>query len=107
MTELTNLEICKSLAAIECVKVTQRINFGELLFLKNDINKIFNPLTDDALCFRFCYQDNISVSYTECPAGTGKAYYASKDGNTTDYQATPNMAVCLAKIGIFEEAHNE
>ena len=63
----------------------------------------YSPLTDDALCFKFCWQDDIYVSYTECPAGSGKAYWAVKNGMQTDYCDTPNRAVCMAKLDIFSK----
>ena len=106
MSKLTDLEICQKIAKINNDDVT--------LILKSDTeheawlycNKSgceYNPLTDDAMCFRFCYEDGISVHYVDCPAGSGRAYFANKNSNSTNYCDTPNRAVCLAKLNIFSE----
>lgn len=112
--KITDLEICEAIAIIDNVsyiktKYKDKPNFIALIS-HNDFSGTppemigqYNPLTNDALCFRFCHQDDIYVTYTGCPAGTGKAYFAVKNGMQTDYQSTPNMAVCLAKLGIFSE----
>ena len=100
MTNLTDLEICKRIAEIEgCIDIHE--NNGNIWHKKDYETLKYNPLTDDALCFQFCHQDDIYVSYTECPAGSGKAYWAVKDGMQTDYCDTPNRAVCMAKLGVF------
>ena len=110
MSELTDLEMCKCIAEIEGVKFT--VAGGKIaadtfqvheLFSCAHMGFIFNPLTDDALCFRFCYKDGISVHYVDCPAGSGRAYFANKNSNSTNYCDTPNRAVCLAKLNIFSE----
>ena len=61
----------------------------------------YNPLTDDALCFKFAVDEQMMLSWTECPAGSGKAYFVVVDGNTTNYCDTPNRAVCMAKLKEF------
>ena len=100
---LTDLEIEKEIAAICDVEIYEDMGLSGFQLIRLDNYERWHPLTDDALCFQFCYGDDIRVSYTECPAGSGKAYWAVKDGMQTDYQPTPNRAVCLAKLNIFSE----
>ena len=107
MSELTDLEICKCIAEIECVKFT--VVGGEIaadtfqvheLFSCAHMGFIFNPLADDALCFKLMIKYSVKPGFTECPAGTGKAYYADfSDGAcVTEYCSTPNKAIFLAII---------
>ena len=101
MSELTDLEICKRIAEIEKIG-HQHIQYTDKPFIVSmATHSEYNPLTDDALCFQFCYKDDIRVSFTECPAGSGRAYWAVRGGLQTDYCDTPNRAVCMAKLKVF------
>tara|TARA_R110000822_G_scaffold23066_4_gene71595 strand:- start:505 stop:849 length:345 start_codon:yes stop_codon:yes gene_type:complete len=114
MNKLTDLEICKRIAEIDGVKV--RDIGGVICILEATGSSLmktpttrYNPLTDDALCFKFCYEDEITVNKcVEVINGelvwNGK-YYARhpKNENFGSVADTPNKAVCLEKI----EAHKE
>ena len=96
---MDDLEICKRIAEIdECIDIHE--NNGNIWHVKDYETLKFNPLTDDGLCFRLMVKFEVRPAFTECPAGTGKAYYADfNDGSgVTDYCETPNVAVCLAII---------
>lgn len=109
---MDDLEICKRIA-----KITGELPYiveGLRLANKNKVHvvadgtilHVYNPLTDDGLCFRLMIKYEVRPAFTECPAGTGKAYYADfNDGSgVTDYCETPNMAVCLAIIELCKES---
>ena len=137
MNKLTDLEICKKIAEIEGVELfnSYSIIFDKKLLINMYMDKgvkwhhaaesekcfftkvysipsqyhkaVYNPLTDDALCFKFCYEDEITVNKcVEVINGelvwNGK-YYARhpKNGNFGSVADTPNKAVCLEII----EAH--
>ena len=112
MSELTDLEIRKQITLIlinDKFPKASSIEYDDRQFCFWVETSGFsswpleNPLTDDALCFRFCYEDGISVHYVDCPAGSGMAYFANKNSKSTNYCDTPNRAVCLAKLNIFSE----
>jgi len=106
MSELTDLEIGQKIAAInnDDVRLVLKSDTEyETWLYCNESGGEYDPLTDDALCFRFCYEDGISVHYVDCPTGSGMAYFANKNSNSTNYCDTPNRAVCLAKLNIFSE----
>lgn len=121
MQELTDLEICKRIAEIDGVINTmvaypnQDKSFLGLIDTHDfsgtppQLIGEYNPLTDDALCFELMVLNEINVNFIECPAGTGKAYYATGHNklnrNTicTDYTDSPNRAICLAIIEANEE----
>ena len=95
MTNLTDLEICKKIAEIEGVPST---------LCELDVLHIasFNPLIDKALCFDFIVELGLKVGYTDCPAGSGRVYYCVHGDNYTSYFDTPERAVCMAKLGVFD-----
>ncbi len=110
MNKLTDLEICKRIAEIEGVSLYDKPNdmTGNLETVYPPYMS-YNPLTDDALCFKFCCEDGITVQKSMSVINgkmewNGK-YYAThprnKDFGSVD--ENPNKAVCLEKI----EAHNE
>jgi hypothetical protein len=102
---MNDLEICKRIAEIEGANV--RVN-GDFL---DDMDNLgyqgqphyYNPLTDDALCFKFAVDDKMMLSWVECPAGSGKAYFVNVNGKSTSYCDTPNRAVCMAKLKVFSD----
>ena len=103
MNELDDLSICKRIGEIESLNgdFGTHLNGAHGRRYIDGSFKYYNPLTDDALCFQFCYKDDIRVSFTECPAGSGRAYWAVRGGLQTDYCDTPNRAVCMAKLKVF------
>jgi hypothetical protein len=120
MNDLTDLQICKRIAEIELLSTIVvgdklvNVKFGSLTMNGadySDLNdaaratynayNIYNPLTDDALCFKFAVDDKMMLSWVECPAGSGKAYFVNVGDKSTDYCDTPNRAVCMAKLKVF------
>jgi len=113
---VNDLEICKRIAEIEGKTGHEFMgvfvlseNFNEAVNESHSNSYSFsvkpyayNPLSDDALCFKFAVDGKMELQWTECPAGTGKAYFVNVDVNSTDYCDTPNRAVCMAKLGIFK-----
>jgi len=113
MNELTDLELCKKIAEIECVDILweQEVNDsnGETkAHLMETLMEVverhsngawarcseYNPLTNKALLFDLMVKYRVKFDYVECPAGTGKAYYAYTDGmKATDYKCTPERAI--------------
>jgi hypothetical protein len=120
---LTNLEICKKIAEIEGKKGHE---FMGVFVLSENYNEAvneshsnsysfspchyeYNPLADDALCFKFCCEDSITIN--KCSeVVNGKLvwngdYYARHPKSTAfgSVDKSPNKAVCLEKI----EAHKQ
>lgn len=118
MTKLTDLEICKRIAEIDGVKHLQdrgviilSENYNDFInticsgrYHPDQVKKItldysYNPLTDDALCFRLMVKYRLLVSNDDTD-NTWSAYATDKTGWTDEY-AHLNRAICLAII----EAH--
>ena len=110
MKELTDLEICKRIAEIEgksywvnatgeglCMNYIEGKRASKVLY--------YNPLTDDALCFRLMLKHEVSLTYGEY-AVTAEILIKKEDGE--HFFATqaycPKRAICLAiiasKVGI-------
>lgn len=119
MTELTDLEICKRIAEIKGVYFD--INAGMERHQSNhdsfsrdmktgvtnpyaikSFDEIYNPLTDDALCFQLMVKYKIKVMYESNP----NYYHASKVIHTKGKKPfrvgqsdnNPNKAILLAII---------
>ena len=101
-----NLEICKRIAEIEGLIIAPYSPVSDWLMVHtmqtvDSSVTPFDPLTDDALCFKFAVDDKMMLSWVECPAGSGKAYFVNVGDKSTDYCDTPNRAVCMAKLKVF------
>jgi hypothetical protein len=107
MNELTDLEICKRIAEIEGAKETlysySSFNKAKELTAVFDSSTHFdyNPLTDDALCFRLMIKYGI-ILMTSRP-GKGKvvgynAWYYELIDKVFVAGLNPNKAICLAII---------
>ena len=112
MNKLTDLEICKRIAEIEGVKFI--VSSGKIaadafqvhdLFSCAHMGFTFNPLTDDALCFKLMNKHEACVHY-----GSGDVFICGGDNFDgclslqsfdVDDKKTLNKAICLAII----EAH--
>ena len=96
MTELTELEICKRIAEIEGYSKFGTV-WGDLVIVSNeDDTTTYNPLTDDALCFKLIKKYRIDITYY---SQIVEACYQGHFWEGKDL----NAAVCLVLI----EAHNE
>jgi len=111
MGNLTDLEICKRIAEIENLMFCTGGRYKRIEIWKN--GKVFkyekyNPLTDDALCFKLMVKYKVLITWQEfndnCTAvidGTSEDVpfpFAVADINNDN----PNKAICLAII----EAYN-
>ena len=117
MNKLTDLELCKRIAEIEGEEVTVRFDWDDNLRTRlsygsefEDRMPEYNPLTDDALCFRLMVKYDIRVESFEPTlkdGSDGYEYHCYKQGalnyasNTLSISKSPNLAICLAII----EAH--
>lgn len=123
MRELSDLEICKRIAEIELGKswfcngdvdivYTSKTNMNAIFGKKhgdNDGNTAFNPLADDALCFRLMVKYEVSLGY-----GAIERYYASPSVlmgvkeylgiSSATNSKSPNRAICLAIIASKEQS---
>ena len=90
---LTDLEICKRLAEIENYKGWEKMS-------TRGIQGVFNPLTDDGLCFRLMYKHKMYIAdaYREHPCK-----YSVDTGKSVIFDDSPNKAICLAII----ESHKD
>jgi len=109
MNELTDLQICKKIAEIEGYHTNLAIKCEGVWCSMNDNNcyGVFNPLTDDALCFQLMVKydcDLISPyrpnkdTHWECQIFTSDCADV-----VSIYNDSPNKAICLAII----EAHKD
>jgi hypothetical protein len=104
MNESTDLEICQRIAKIEGVKV--RKCDGVICILEatgSSLMKIptteYNPLTDDALCFKLMIKYKVSLTYGEY-AVNAEILIEKEDGDYSFSSQTycPKRAICLAII---------
>ncbi len=113
MKELTDLEICKRIAEIDLSKECYALQVrGERLFYCHNNPLIewneYNPLTDDALCFRLMVKYAIEVKPPLKGVQENTKVVWSVFNGTDDfdnyylYNANTNKAICLAII----EAYN-
>jgi hypothetical protein len=99
MNELTDLQICQRIAEIEGRGIS---GVGSLnVFVKCEPsligNEQYDPLTDDALCFKLMVKHSIRVEPENCSAWT------DNDDGYPQYEVihckgTINKAICLAII---------
>jgi hypothetical protein len=115
MNELTDLEICQRIAEIEGVTDTVNVAIEAIsnqkynsIFNPNNITSpptfddIYNPLTDDALCFKLMVKYKITVEFTRyyesLKSNTIKAFYNDVGYGSYIRDINPNKAICLAII---------
>ena len=101
MNELTDLEICQRIAEIEGRVIS---GVGSLnVFVKCEPsligNEQYDPLTDDALCFKLMVKYEVSLTYGEY-AVNAEILIEKEDGeHSFSTQAyCPRRAICLAII---------
>lgn len=110
MSELTELEICKRIAEIEGIPHTVNVDYlgNKKITLPSkycDENKcsfVYNPLTDDTLCFRLMKEDIKSRGFEVKWCPIDKKYEVGYLNPLKDFKpythSSLNMAYCLAKI---------
>ena len=105
MDELTDLEICKRIAEIEGLEISCEWDCGNngILIGKGggDLEE-YNPLTDDALCFRLMIKYSVDIQHGKS-MGLAKVYDDPEDNPLSEicfYQedAQYSKAICLAII---------
>jgi len=67
MSELTDLEICEQLAKVKGFDV--EYNNGRYFYKTIWGFQAFNPLTDDALCFKLMFEYRININFYEKDKG--------------------------------------
>ncbi len=104
---MDDLEICKRIAEIEGIPIYREDNFfyGDGYFRVDTFAGLapmmYNPLTDDALCFQLMVNYKVSVFYEHGYAAIVDDDSGEYVGDASLYEA-PNKAILLAII----EAHN-
>ena len=101
MKELTDLEICERIAEIEGLDFPFNAYRGNglFLYLSDDHETEFNPLTDKALCFDLMVKYRITIRFSH---RLWKADTLDKHKNLIRVRdKDPQRAICLAII----EAH--
>jgi hypothetical protein len=102
MNELTNLEMCQRIAQIE--NVEHYISDNKKYCMARDKSSThvirhveYNPLTDDALCFKLMVKYKISLIQHQ----NNNAVYCiwnHDEKHATNAMTSPNRAICLAII---------
>jgi hypothetical protein len=103
MNELTDLQICQRIAEIEGVDLMPYRQGDRAAFAAGS-QTIYNPLTDDALCFKLMIKYDIAPF--KCEFGGYECVYdvdlvLSGSGVVND--ENPNRAICIAIIHLREE----
>lgn len=98
---MNDLDICKRIAEIE--GLNNHISDNKKHIMVKDMSTPalrwikfieYNPLTDDALCFRLM----IKYGYDFCQLQSSKLYMVHTAMDKTVTDANPNKAICLAII---------
>ena len=102
MNKLADLEICKRIAEIEGLMFCTGNRYARIeIWLDGKVYKYkkFNPLTDDALCFKLMVKYEVSLTYGDYAVNA--EILIEREGG--DYSFTsqaycPKRAICLAII---------
>ena len=105
---MDDLEICKRIGEIEKLNGEFGTHMKSGDFIRRYIDGSFtpyNPLTDDALCFKLMVKHEVSLTYGEY-AVTAEILSKREDGDYsfTSQTYNPKRAICLA---IIEANNNE
>ena len=101
---MTDLEICKRIAEIE--KLNQVEIKGNVLVSKGfSCDRLYNPLTDDALCFKLMvkYKVRAHCLWEENDGTPHYEAYINEDSSDLNYDKSPNKAICLAIIEVSKQ----
>jgi hypothetical protein len=105
MNELTDLEICQRIAEIEGIQnQIEQADTQHPYIYSEELNAEYDPLTDDALCFKLMIKYDIAPF--KCEFGGYECVYdvdlvLSGSGVVNDENA--NRAICIAIIHLREE----
>ena len=114
---MDDLIICKEIAKIDGVVVYRETKdfYGDNYF-RNDTHHdlapvIYNPLTDDALCFQLSKKYNVSIMHYE-EYSTARIWDDPEDNPIADFSninndTSLNKAICLAIIEAHKESNDE
>ena len=94
MTKLTDLEICKRIAEIDGVEVNHQM-LAHYNILVTAWCGAYNPLTDDALCFRLMVKYEVQL-YAEDPEFN--VAQCNSWAELYPRHSSVNRAICLAII---------
>ena len=110
---MDDLTICKKIAEIEGVPHvidTDCLGNHRMLLTNEYCNKnkcsfVYNPLTDDGLCFRLMIKYKVRTHWLWWESDGTPHYeaYINEDSSDINYDGSPNKAILLAII----EANNE
>ena len=111
---MNDLEICKAIAEIEGIDVTVGyVNTTYSIIYTTNLkgeNNEYNPLTDDALCFRLMEKYQVTPGYGKLVDSTGEHLWYSawaKGTNWCPKVTTLNKATCLAIIAKHERENKQ
>ncbi len=97
---MNDIDICKRIAEIEGTYVTvispSVVQENNTWLYNTDTGDAYNPLTDDALCFRLMVKYKIQLindEFSEYYGAFYKGYYIECESDKS-----PNKAICLAII---------
>lgn len=97
---MNDLEICKRIAEIENYKGWEKMS-------TRGIAGVFNPLTDDALCFQLLKKYNVDIISPYLPNNETKyeacIFINNFSDASSEHDDNANKAICLAII----EAHKD
>ena len=104
---MTDLEICKRIAEIEGIE-----NFETYHPIPNEVGfdyecEHYNPLTDDALCFRLMVKYKVELDFWQEEA---EIYYCPEYDErnpvvvSVSNMGKPNKVICLAIIEVNKES---
>ena len=108
MSELTDLEICKRIAEIEGLENYISENKRHCMTRDKSSTRIirhveYNPLTDDALCFRLMVKYEV---YIGCYDISGMEAFIDINRMEISVGETANKAICLAIIESKRVSHD-
>jgi hypothetical protein len=105
MNELTDLQICQRIAEIEGIQnQIEQADTQHPYIYSEELNAEYDPLTDDALCFKLMIKYDIAPF--KCEFGGYECVYdvdlvLSGSGVVND--ENPNRAICIAIIHLREK----
>ena len=102
---MNDLEICKRIAEIEEIYAELIEHHGSIYYDSPPFQVEFNPLTDDALCFRLMINYELELEVDSDDGYTVWYVKENKTGVWKEYlcNKSPNKAICLAVIAMHEE----